>query len=471
MSKKAYITVRDEVYCQISGLEPQDSSVLDTKFAVMVEGAFFMPLYKLGRWDGKVHFFDAKTGKIYFRLLEEVCVYLDAWGYEIELRDERRPVQLITTRMDEEWFLRKPEHKLGVKLRPYQVNAVNAALDATSGFIIAGTGAGKTLICAALSDLMASEGNRTLVIVPSSDLVDQTIGTFKLCNLDVGSYSGSKKDVAHEVVVATWQALQNNPAIVEDFQCLIVDEAHGASAKVVGELINKHGKNIAFRFGCTGTFPKPKIDQLTLRGAIGEILIEIPAHWLIEQGYLARLEIEPVEIQENVTEEFPDYGAERTFINKNPDRLDFIADLVIARAEQYGNTLVLVNSIKQGKALQKLIKDSVFLAGETDNEVRAEWYHMFENTDGLIVIATFGIASQGISIDRIFNFMMIDAGKGFIRSIQSIGRSLRKGHDKDSVHCVDVHSCLKWARKHFKERKKWYTEAKYPILKTVKAEL
>ncbi len=116
--------------------------MLFDKFAVLVEGAFFQPLVKLGRWDGKVRFF-SKEGKIYTRLLDEVCVYLEAWGYEIELHDQRRAVQPITLRIDDEWFLRKPEHKLGVKLRPYQVNAVNAALDATSGFIIAGTGAGK----------------------------------------------------------------------------------------------------------------------------------------------------------------------------------------------------------------------------------------------------------------------------------------------------------------------------------------
>jgi superfamily II DNA or RNA helicase len=470
MTKKAYITVRDEVFCQISGLEPPDMRMLDERFAVMVEGAFFMPLYKMGRWDGKVHFFD-KAGKIYFRLLDEIVPFLECWNYEIELKDERRPVGLIDTRMDEEWFLRKPEHTLGVKLRPYQVEAVNCALSSSSGFMVAGTGAGKTLICAALADVMTTHGFRTIVIVPGSDLVTQTVGTFKLCNIDVGTYSGASKDISHDVVVATWQALQNNPAIVENFQCMIVDEAHGATARVIGDLINVHGKHIAYRYGCTGTMPKPKIDQLTLRGAIGEVVFEITAAELIAQGYLSELEIEPVEIQETAGEEFPDYGAERNYINRNPDRLDFIADLVISRAEQYGNTLVLVNSIKQGKALQKLIKNSVFLEGATENEVRAEWYHMFENEDGLIVIATFGIASQGISIDRIFNFMMIDAGKGFVRCIQSIGRSLRKGRDKDRVHCVDVHSSLKWAKKHFRERKKWYTEALYPVLKTSKAKL
>jgi superfamily II DNA or RNA helicase len=214
--------------------------------------------------------------------------------------------------------------------------------------------------------------------------------------------------------------------------------------------------------------PKAKTDQMTLRGAIGEVLYSISAADLMRMGYLADLDIEPIQIIDNVEEDFPDYSSEKTFLSKSPDRLDLLADLIIARAETYGNTLVLVNSIKQGQQLQKLIKDSVFLQGATKNEVRAEWYSMFEKRDDLIVIATFGIASTGISIDRVFCLFLVDAGKSFIRAIQSIGRGLRKGHDKEKVHCVDVHSGLKWSMKHFRERKKYYKEAQYNTLKTLK---
>ena len=325
-----------------------------------------------------------------------------------------------------------------------------------------------TWMIAGLAKIMNAAGNRTIVIVPSSDLVEQTAATMRLGQLDVGIYSGAKKDIHHGTVVATWQALQNNPVVMQDFKCIIVDEAHGASAKTIGELINNHGKDCAYRFGFTGTFPKPKIDQLSLRGAIGNILYEINAADLIRMGYLAQLEIEPIEIQATVDEEFPDYGAEKTYLSKSAERLELIADLIIAKAQQFGNTLVLVNSIKQGKELQKLIKDSVFLYGTTENEVRAEWYHMFDKVDDLIVIATFGIASTGISIDRVFNLMMVDAGKSFVRTIQSIGRGLRKAGDKDHVHCCDIHSNLKWSRKHFRERSRYYKEAKYPVTKTIK---
>lgn len=468
--KKCNITVRDEVYCFITGLEPADQEYLDKKYALMVEGAFFMPLYKLGRWDGRVHFFD-KTGKVYQRLLPEIVPMLDHWGYDINLNDLRKPVPQIDTRIDKNWFTSKPDMALKVELRPYQVTAVNACLEHQSGFIEAATGSGKTWMVAALCDVMAQNDMRTIVIVPSDDLVTQTAATFRLGNLDVGIYSGSTKDIYHMVVVATWQALQNNPGLMNEFQCLVVDEAHGAKAKVVGELINAHGKDIAYRFGFTGTMPKPEIDQLTLRGSIGEVLFSITAAELMALGYLAQLNIEPVEIEEDVEEEFPDYSSEKAYLSKNAGRLDFLADLIIAKAAQFGNTFVLVNSIKQGKELQKRINGSMFLHGADENEVRAEWYEMFKTKDDLIVIATFGIASTGISIDRIFCEIMIDAGKSFIRSIQSIGRGLRKASDKDRVHLCDVHSKLKWSKKHFRERTKYYKTALYPIMKPTKFKL
>ena len=246
----------------------------------------------------------------------------------------------------------------------------------------------------------------------------------------------------------------------------VVSNCHGIKAAVAQKLVNDAGKHIAFRFGVTGTFPKPDADKLSLISSIGPILKEIPAKWLIENGYLAKLEIQPVETHEMyVDEEFPDYDAERAFLSKSTARMEQIANLIISQCATHGNTLVLVNSIPFGKKLASLIKDAVFLYGESSKDLRKEHYRMFEERDDLIVIASSGIASTGISIDRIFCMMLIDPGKSFIRAIQSIGRGLRRGKDKDFVRVVDVHSKLKWARKHFKERLKYYNEASYPVLK------
>lgn len=246
----------------------------------------------------------------------------------------------------------------------------------------------------------------------------------------------------------------------------VVSNCHGIKASVAQKIINESGKHIAFRFGVTGTFPKPESDKLSLTSSIGPILKEIPASWLIEHGYLAKIQIQPVELNEAyVDEEFPDYAAERAFLSKSTARMEMIANIIISQCATHGNTLVLVNSIPFGEKLASLIKDAVFLYGESPKDLRKEHYEMFENNDDIIVIASSGIASTGISIDRVFCLALVDAGKSFIKAIQSIGRGLRLGHDKDAVHVVDIHSKQKWARKHFKEREKYFKEASYPILK------
>jgi superfamily II DNA or RNA helicase len=468
--KTAHIWVKDEVWMVINGLDPSEITFLWNKFAFEVPGSFFMPARKFGGWSGKQYFFD-KTGKVYLRLLDEILPFIQKWGYEIELHDERRPVKSLTHRLTETWFIDRGKAEVPIKLRPYQVQAVNTAVEEGSGACVMATGAGKSLCIAGMCDIVGLEGLRSIVIVPSADLVQQTSNTFKLVGIEHGVYSGAEKNIYAPHVIATWQSLQNNPVIMENFDSVIVDECHGGSAKIINDLVTNHAKHAPYRFGFTGTWPKEEIHQYTLRGSIGNIIYEINAADLIEMGYLSKLEIQPIEIQENAVENFPDYASEKTYTSKSPERLDFIADLIIDKTSKHGNTLVIVNSIKQGQQLQKLIKDSVFLQGSTENEVRAEWYSTFEHQNNLIVIATVGIAGTGISIDRIFHLCMIDAGKSFTRCLQILGRGIRKGHDKDFVHVTDMYSSLKFSKKHAKERAKFYKEASYPVLKVIKAKL
>ena len=650
--KVCKITIKDEVYSCISGLSEADFQFLFDKMSMLVEGAKWDPRCKAGIWNGRIPFL-SKEGVLYTRLLDRVAPYLDKWGYELDFDDRRPPAQVVTDRIDKDWFKRKPNMPFEVELRPYQTGAINACLENQTGFILAATGAGKCLAggtwlnilrngteyrstysrlfidleaegcsfsqinvpvdishldvnfptptgwaqavaavkkedtlykvgiydhgaqmykrveCAAghlfilmdgtpiaakdmrngtmikceagrgeivslvntgesdvfydvsintdahvyydasgvlhhntwmvagLSDVLANNNMRSLVIVPSDDLVQQTIETLRQAQLDVGVYSGANKDVRHDVVVATWQAMQHNPILISTadhgfgidhvtkageslppsmcnrsgFQCLIVDEAHGAKAKVVGELINKAGGQIPYRFGFTGTLPKPEIDVMTLEGSIGPVLFSITARELMDMGYLAEVLIQPVEIVSDVPEDFPDYASEKAFLSSSSDRMDFIADYVIANVESKGNTLVLVNSVKQGKLLASLIKDSVFLHGADDTATRKQWYALFDEREDLIVIATFGIASTGISIDQIHHLVMIDAGKSATKIIQSVGRSVRKGKGKNKAFVSDLYSQLKWSKKHWKVRASLYKEAQYPVNKVQKAVL
>lgn len=460
-TKTCTIVVDNEIDCRIGGLRPEHIEFLWDKYGFYAEGYRFTPSFQLKKWDGKIRFFD-KRGKTFTKLLDEIVPYLAAWEYEVNIDERRIQTPIIKTVVEENFFGIE-----GFTLRDYQVSAINELLINGSGFGILGTGAGKTSITAVLSAVLVQNGLQTIVIVPSTDLVNQTADEFKrfLVNypdITIGVYSGGTKEIDNHIVVATWQSLQNVPHYMSYFQAVIVDEAHGTKASVIRDLINDHGKHISHRYGVTGTFPKHVTDKYTLFTSIGGIVIEVPTSWLIERGYLSTIEINVIETQDTLTE-FSDYTTEKTHLSRNEDRLSTIAHVISGLPAKHGNTMVLVNSIAQGQNLQAMIPNSIFLYGDTKTADRKEQYRQYADRDDLIVIATFGIASTGISIDRIFCLVFIDSGKSFIRSIQSAGRGLRKKGDKNHVVVYDIYSKLKFSKKHFKDRKKYYEEAKYPI--------
>lgn len=464
------ILIKNEVNAFIGGLEKADIAILNEAFTFFVDGYFFMPAYQLGRWDGKITFFDLR-GNTYTKILDEVVGYIVELGYEVDIDDKRATPRPILDRAVEDMF---EAWSPGFRLRPYQIDCVNTLIDQGGGIVVAGTGAGKTSICAALCRILNDAGYKTCLIVPSTDLIEQTAETFIPLGVDTGEYSGSTKDVEHDTVISTWQALQNNMALMKLFDAVIVDEAHGTKGTVIRELINEHGSHLTFRCGVTGTIPKPIIDQYNLKISLGQVIKEISTKWLIDNGYLSTCDIFPIEMddkarlrKDGVLDEFPDYSAEKAWVGKFAERVDEIAKFIKDTAAS-GNTFVLVNNIPFGKMLEKRIVGSQFLYGETERDTRQTSYKEFENRDDLICIASQGIASTGISIDRIFNLIFIDYGKSYIKAIQSCGRGLRKGGDKNHINIYDVFSNLKYGRKHFRERSTHYKEAQYPICDKIK---
>ena len=101
--------------------------------------------------------------------------------------------------------------------------------------------------------------------------------------------------------------------------------------------------------------------------------------------------------------------------------------------------------------------------GETKLKDRKDQYDEISDSDNKVLIATYGVASVGINIPRIFNLILIEPGKSFIRVIQSIGRGIRKAKDKDFVQIWDITSTCKFAKRHLTQRKKFYKEANYPF--------
>ena len=475
----ARLIIKDEVNVKIEGLELTERKFLSNKFKYDIPGARYLPAVRLGRWDGKVAFFQM-GGSTYTNLLPEILPYLDSRGYDVELDDLREyTTQFNFAEVTEATFAHKTwpdKHPMAgqpVVLRDYQIEIINKFLSNPQCLQEIATGAGKTLITAALSYSCEPYG-RTIVIVPNKSLVTQTEADYINLGLDVGVYFGDRKEFGRTHTICTWQSLnimlKNTKSgeaavgimeFIEDVVCIMVDEVHMAKADALKTLLTGVMAHIPIRWGLTGTIPKEMYEFMALKCSIGDVIGRLSASELQEQGVLANCHVNILQLIDHA--EYKDYQSELKYLLETDKRLDYIATLVES-IRKTGNTLILIDRIAPGRALLEKIPGAVFVSGGTKADDRKESYDEFASSDDVVAIATYGVAAVGINIPRIFNLVLIEPGKSFVRVIQSIGRGIRKAEDKDFVQIWDVTSTCKFAKRHITTRKKFYTEANYPFV-------
>lgn len=490
MSTKAVqLTIENEIVCNFDGLDREHLNLFVQAYATYAPNYFFHPLYKLGTWDGKIRFF-TWNGQTYNTLIPDILPALGKLGYKVSVVDKRASAFFKPAPVTVDYFshIINPETSTPIELRDYQVEFANKLMTEGNGIGVAATSAGKTFICGAIVEAYRRVNATSMIIVPSTDLIRQTRKELAFLEIETGEYSGKVKDVnGKAIVVSTWQAIKNNPAVVVDRDVILVDETHGARGAVLQKLLTETCKNTTHRFGVTGTMPEHPSEELAVRCAIGPVLAEISAASLIKRGVLATIDIGVTQMVEDLRPQFneyletykdtaaelvdyktfkesffADYASEKKWLNRSPERLQWISDMIDSRRAS-GNVLALVQSIEMGKKLAALTPNSQFVYGDDDDEVRARAYALFANNSDIVVFASYGIASTGLSIKRIHELFLIDVGKSFIRVIQSIGRGLRTADDKKHINVWDICSDLKYSKKHLTKRKAMYKAAGYPF--------
>ena len=241
----------------------------------------------------------------------------------------------------------------------------------------------------------------------------------------------------------------------------VVSNCHMAKADALKTLLTGVMAHIPIRWGLTGTIPKEDYEFVSLKCSIGDVIGRLSASELQEQGVLANCHVNVLQLVDHV--EYRDYQSELRYLLETEARLDYIAKLVES-IRKTGNTLVLVDRIAPGRALIGKIKDAVFVSGGTKADDRKEQYDDIATMDDKVIVATYGVAAVGINIPRVFNLVLIEPGKSFVRVIQSIGRGIRKAEDKDFVQIWDITSTCKFAKRHLTKRKQFYKEANYPFV-------
>ena len=472
------LIIKDEVNVKLEGLDLTTRKDLVNKFKYEIPGARYLPAVRLGRWDGKVAYFQL-GGSTYINLLPDILPVLDQRGYDIDVEDIREyrttfDFEQVTedTFADILWPKGHPAAGKPIVLRDYQIEIINKFLENPQCMQEVATGAGKTIMTAALSASVEKYG-RSIVIVPSKSLVTQTEADYINMGLDVGVLFGDRKEYTKTHTICTWQSLnalvKNSKnyetdvtigEFIEGVVCVMVDEAHSAKADALKSMLTTIFARVPIRWGLTGTVPKEEYAFQALHCCIGPVIGRLSASELQEAGHLSNCHVNIVQLADYV--EYKDYQAELKYLLETEDRLDYIAELINKIAET-GNTLVLVDRVGPGKSLASKINNAVFVSGATKAKDRKDEYDDVAISDDKVIVATYGVAAVGINIPRIFNMVLLEPGKSFVRVIQSIGRGIRKAEDKDFVQIWDITSTCKFAKRHLTKRKAFYKDANYPF--------
>lgn len=447
---------------------------LSDRFTFDVPGAKFSPAYRNKYWDGKIRLLDSRKQSLFSGLVQSVVDFAaehdytvtDDTGLSVSIDFPLEKAKDFATALN-----------LPVVPRDYQLHAFATAVRNRRAVLVSPTGSGKSLIAYMITRFY---NKKTLIVVPTVSLVMQLVKDFQSYGYDEpihGVMAGVEKNTESDITISTWQSVFREDAeFFEQFEVIIGDEAHLFKAKSLISIMTKMNTT-KYRFGMTGTLDGAEVHELVLTGLFGVVEKVIDTSSLMQQGSLAQLKIKILVLKHDaesckLLQQTPTYQDELQFIVASNERNMFIRNLANSLR---GNTLVLFAYVeKHGKILHSLIKDQCnhdnvfFVAGEVEAEDRENIRAIAEQTDNAIIVASYGVFSQGINIKRLHNIIFASPTKSRIRTLQSIGRGLRRGDDKDECRLFDIADDLTYRNKknytlkHLIERVKMYNTESFP---------
>jgi hypothetical protein len=469
MTEKVSISKVNELYikldCDVSTLYE-----IGDRYTFLVPNAKFHPLVRNKVWDGKIRLLNVNTRFIYAGLLDSVIEFCKSRDYEVELVGE--DFNMVEFSLAQAIAFTKT-FKLPFEPHDYQIEALAHAVRRNRSLLLSPTASGKSLIIYLLNRYYSS---RTLLVVSTVSLVHQMASDFVSYGYDEDNIhkitAGADKTPDAPVTISTWQSIYKMPkAWFKQFKVVIGDEAHLFKAKSLSTLMEKLDQ-CKYRFGFTGTLDGTETNRMVLEGLFGAVKRVATTSELIEQKYLADLKIKLLLLKydDSVRKQTKglDYQQEMDFIVKHLGRNKFIKNLTLSLK---GNILLLFQYVeKHGKELYNLIQSSApdrkvfFIHGGVDGEEREDIRKLVETESNAIIIASSGTFSTGINIRNLHNIIFASPSKAKIKTLQSIGRGLRKSETKNSVTLFDIADDLSWKShknytlEHFKERVKIYAE-------------
>ena len=461
----------------VHGVITCDKSILkeiQDYFTFTVPEAKFTPAYRNKLWDGKIRLVSLKDRKIYIGLLDSLAEFAKDRNYTLAVHK----TDTFDSVSEEE--VREFIKGLGLphEVRDYQFKILMKAFNNRRHVFVSPTASGKSLNIYIMTRWFLESGKKVLIIVPTINLVTQLESDFREYGHTHDNvhkiFGGEDKNTDSDIVISTWQSLVKLPEEwFQKFSVVINDEVHLAKSKSLMSILGKT-TNSFDRFGFTGTIDNKNVNSMILTGLFGPIEKVITTAELIEQEYLSKLHINcimfkyPDEIRKGMRQYT--YPEEIEFISSYAPRNRMIQKLSM---KLKGTVLILFRLIdKQGKLLHEMYKDTDrpihYIDGSVDGEEREDLRQIVKTQKDPIILGSIGTVSTGVNIPQIDHIIFASPSKSRIRSLQSIGRGLRKTNDKYKCTLWDLSDDLSWKAhknftlKHFSERIEIYNEQQFP---------
>ena len=472
------ISKKNEVYLKINS-EPHIYYELSDQFTFDIPNAKFSPAYKKKFWDGKIRLFNTQKGEIYVGLLDRIIQFCKDHNYTYEfLESEYYGLPFEVNDFISLEGVKDYMNSIS-KYRPreYQVDGVYDALRHNRKLLISPTASGKSLMIYSIVRYYVEKNQNTLIVVPTTSLVEQMYKDFADYGWDVGSfchkvYAGRERETNSQVIITTWQSIYKLPRkYFERFSVVVGDEAHQFKSKSLISIMTKLD-NAKYRYGFTGTLDGTQTHKWVLEGLFGPSYKIIKTDELMKKGHLAKLDINVLLLKHPPTK-FETFEEEVQYIIGHNKRNNFIKNLAL---DLKGNTLILFARVeKHGEPLYNLINSSniienrnvFFIHGGVETEDREKVREITEKENNAIIVASYGTFSTGINIKNLHNVIFASPSKSRIRNLQSIGRVLRKGNQKTRATLYDIADDISYkSRKnytlnHLIERIKIYNEENF----------
>lgn len=380
-----------------------------------------------------------------------------------------------------------------VSLRDYQKRIIDSAVKKGRGIIKAATGAGKTIISAAI--IAELDVVPAVFLVTSRDLMHQARKELSSVILEngksanVGAIGGGVFEPADITIMTVQTAVRalggaykkydEEEDVEDDYsfddrkketiikliktcKVMISDEVQHWSAEMC-QIVSNSMDEARYRFGVSATPWRDQGDDILIDGCFGKPVAEVSASELIRSNVLVRPSIYFIPLSSNIGGSYQDVY--KKCIVQNDQRNHVVTSMAEQLYKANRKILILVRIIEHGKILEKMIPNSVFISGGTDKKKRDSILEkMKAGYPGIVIAST--IFDEGIDARPLDALILAGAGKSPTRALQRIGRVIRSNSGKKDAIVIDFFDDVKYLRAHSKRREKLYrSEPEFQVIK------